>query len=115
MGFQGQRIQVQQTTHLFDEESVVIKHPFHPKTGKELKVIGICKPQGRETLRCKDVDGTEVLVPIGITNRGINAFQDKESTSSAIDFGYGDLVEALAIIDSIMCQLDYVAIAENTT
>jgi len=106
-------IQIQQMTYLYDDESIIVTHPFHPKSGKVLKVIGVCKPQGRETFRCRDADGTEHFIPIVLTNKGDKAFSNQELANSTTDFTYDNLVELLRIMNGIMCQADYVAMSKE--
>ena len=71
----------------------------------------MCKPKGIETLRCKDADGAELFVPVCYTNMGVNTLPDQTPANSATDFSYDSLVELLGILDSIECQVDYVAMS----
>jgi hypothetical protein len=91
---------IKQTTPLFDDERVIITHPFHPNTAKEYKLVGINKSHGREKLLCKNADNTEVLIPIEYTNMAQkeNYINHEEMNC---DFRYDDLIMLLDIIKNI--------------
>ena len=82
---------------------MVITHPFHPKAGKEYRLVGINKSQGKEKLRCQDEDSSEFLVPSEYTNFSNGTFRDYHPAVNVGDFCYDDLVVLSGIIRDIMC------------
>ena len=80
-----------QTTHLSDDDYVTITHPFHPKAGKEYTLVGLSKSGGKEKLLCKDADGEEFFVDIGLTSMGQKVDWDDQAKATC-DFRYEDLV-----------------------
>jgi len=92
--------QTKQTTPVFDDDRIIVTHPFHPKTNKVYKLIGVNKSAGKEKFLCEDGEGSEFLIPVGYTST-VHKLEYDEQTIISCDFRYDDLIELLEIIKSI--------------
>ena len=50
------------------KQRITITHPFHPKCGQELELVGYRRSWGRECVDCYDAEGCLVSVPLACTD-----------------------------------------------
>jgi hypothetical protein len=63
-----------QTAPFVDQlkQTVTVSHPFHPKFGEELELLGYRRSFGNECLDCRDREGRLTTVPLAWTDAAEN-------------------------------------------
>jgi hypothetical protein len=62
-----------QTAPFVDQlrQRVTVTHPFHPRLGEELELLGYRRSFGNECLDCQDKEGRLTTVPLAWTDAAV--------------------------------------------